>query len=562
MQLKIENILGHGYFEANFNPGVTVVTGGNASGKTSLMLCLAALAAHDGNPARISGTAKKNYIRDGSKTGEAWMEDRLWEPGQEVATPIDAKPLACPEAVGIYDFARTRPKAERSLPYAKLEGEAKSPEDMLRGTWPHNAIKLEAVCGTIDRTGWDKAHAVFTEQLRDAKRKWSDVTGAGTYGVNKAAKWLPEGWSADIVGMGEQRARKIESDARDNLHGLETAEAVATDRRVRRDAAQERIPDLEEKLLAIADQLQAVKERQLSVDNDDVKKTFDEAEAKWREVKNEQSGQPKEIGKCPDCGSVLTRGKSGKLVNTAKFKVAPDIDERVKKASEEYEAATKELQRANGEIRAQQHRLDQIFKSQSFAEAELAQSRRDAALDEGEVIYPDEVEQARDDLAEASENVRIVTQMVAAAKAASAVAELAIVVAKLAPSGVRAGGMGGVMDRVNNGLAKIRKITGWGAVKVEKDFTITYDGRPPELIAASERARINYAMAAVFALMTKSRVLTFEGIDILSVGPLGGLFNLVRALNGQDSDMRIVLDGTDIEKKVPQVLEASIISVD
>ena len=62
--------------------------------------------------------------------------------------------------------------------------------------------------------------------------------------------------------------------------------------------------------------------------------------------------------------------------------------------------------------------------------------------------------------------------------------------------------------------------------------------------------------------MTKCRAVTFEGVDILSVGPLGGLFNLVRALNGQDPDMRIVVDGTDIAKKVPQVLDASVIVVD
>ena len=67
MKLEIENVLGHGYFEAEFEPGVTLVTGHNASGKTSLMLCLAALATHNANPANISGVAKKTTFAMGAR---------------------------------------------------------------------------------------------------------------------------------------------------------------------------------------------------------------------------------------------------------------------------------------------------------------------------------------------------------------------------------------------------------------------------------------------------------------------------------------------------------------
>ena len=559
MKIEIENILGHGFFECEFEPGVTVVTGDNASGKTSVMLCLAALAAHNPNPANISGTAKKNYIRDGSKTGEARMNGRVWEPGKEVATPIDAAPMACPEAVGIYDFARTRPKAERSLPYAQLEGEAKTPHDMLKGTWPHNAIKLEAVCGTIKRLGWDRAHTVFTEQLRDAKRKWSDVTGAGTYGINKAAKWLPDGWSAEIVGMGEERARSVESDARDRLQGLETSAAVAADRRKRREEAQARIPDLEEKLRVIEAELGRATEMRKEAEAGDMSAEYDEAETQWRELMAERNGQPKPIGECPDCGSVLTNGKGGKLVNMAQFKVAEDIDERIAEAKDRYEAATHAHNEGLRESIDCERKENNLVRSHSQANAQLESCKREAELENVEMVSPEAVEAARDAFHEASKNVGIVTQMVAAARAASAVAELAIVVAQLAPSGVRAGGMGGVLERVNNGLKKIKQITGWGLVSVGKDFSVTYEGRPPELIAASERARINYSMATAFALMTKSGFLTFEGVDILHGDTLSGLWGLIGVLKVQNADRRIVVDGTDIAN--PMSIAANVVKV-
>ena len=122
--------------------------------------------------------------------------------------------------------------------------------------------------------------------------------------------------------------------------------------------------------------------------------------------------------------------------------------------------------------------------------------------------------------------------------------------------------MGGALERVNKGLEKIKTITGWGLVKVEKDFSITYEGRPPELIAASERARINYSMQAVFALMTESGFLAFHAIDILNGSAFDGLFNLVEAVWGQRPEMRIVLDGTSIGFKAPRRLNFNTIMID
>ena len=119
--------------------------------------------------------------------------------------------------------------------------------------------------------------------------------------------------------------------------------------------------------------------------------------------------------------------------------------------------------------------------------------------------------------------------------------------------------MGGVLERVNNGLKKIKQITGWGLVSVGKDFSVTYEGRPPELIAASERARINYSMATAFALMTKSGFLTFEGVDILHGDTLSGLWGLIGVLKVQNADRRIVVDGTDIAN--PMSIAANVVKV-
>ena len=416
--------------------------------------------------------------------------------------------------------------------------------------------------GTIKRTDWDRAHTVFTEQLRDAKRNWSDVTGAGTYGINKAAKWLPDGWSAEIVGMGEERARSIESDARDRLSGLETSAAISADRRQRREDAANRIPDLEEKLRILDAEVEAIRAKGLTVKGNDAEKARDETGRRWRELKNEQDGKPKEVGKCPDCGAVLAWGKGKKLVNTAKFEVAPDIDERVNTASEEYDAAERAYNSIMGEIRESAAKVEALLHTRSRTEAEIMRMKADAELENVEMVSPEAVDEARAELNEASRNVGIVTQMVAAARASAAVSELAIVVQQLAPSGVRAGGMGGVLDRVNNGLRVIRKITGWGLVKVEKDFSITYEGRPPELIAASERARINYAMQAVFALITKSGFVAFQGVDILQGEPKRGMERLLVQISEQNKKMRVVADGTNIDERFPVGVWDNLVSVD
>ena len=50
-KLSLTNMLGHPYFEHDFQPGPTLVYGPNSAGKTSIALSLAAVTAQQANQA-------------------------------------------------------------------------------------------------------------------------------------------------------------------------------------------------------------------------------------------------------------------------------------------------------------------------------------------------------------------------------------------------------------------------------------------------------------------------------------------------------------------------------
>ena len=67
--LQVDSVLCHAALSEEIMPGVTLVTGKNTSGKTSLARILAALTAHDPNPAHVSAAQTKVYVQDGVLEG-------------------------------------------------------------------------------------------------------------------------------------------------------------------------------------------------------------------------------------------------------------------------------------------------------------------------------------------------------------------------------------------------------------------------------------------------------------------------------------------------------------
>ena len=158
MRLEISNLFGIDALDVEFDDNtVTLVTGANREGKTSLALALGAVAAMDGNPLGLSAASRKAYVKDGAFEGWAELGECQWNPVTGFTAPTDASGAkATSEATGLVDFIHKRSEKER----ARLFEEFFVPEDAaeaLKEQWPDAAPQLDAVAGIIQRDGWDSA---------------------------------------------------------------------------------------------------------------------------------------------------------------------------------------------------------------------------------------------------------------------------------------------------------------------------------------------------------------------------------------------------------------------
>lgn len=234
MKLSIENLLAYEHHEVEVLPGVTVIAGKNASGKSSLALILAALVANEPNPGGLSAAQRKAYIREGRHEGHARLENGeavlTWDPanGSIVRPDPDIPVFAAPEAVGLVDFIAKRgtPKDRADL-WASLFESPTDPEILLREQWgARAAAPLNAVLKTIKAGGWDAALALMEEKRREAKAQWAVVTKERAYGDRKAVSWTPDHWDATLATASEAELQAELTNARDDLTSISSEAAV------------------------------------------------------------------------------------------------------------------------------------------------------------------------------------------------------------------------------------------------------------------------------------------------------------------------------------------------
>ena len=167
--LKIKNVFNHANSQWKIRPGCTLVTGRNATGKTSFGIALGALATHDDNPMRLSLAQKHRYLRDGATHGVAILDRVEWQPLRGISAPPDAEPRATMLSVGLVDLTDPDRSAKDR---AELWEELLLPKDPAR--LPANA-----------RTGANRRHLPTPAHLQDARENRESATPI--YAARKAA---------------------------------------------------------------------------------------------------------------------------------------------------------------------------------------------------------------------------------------------------------------------------------------------------------------------------------------------------------------------------------------
>ena len=324
MKVKAQNVFGLKKAEFDAGDGVFFVTGGNESGKTSLMTAIAAALMRapvpwldwTGKIACAKGAAPDVVVHKGTKSGSIRLSGDGWEinvswPKCSVTEEGDAPRLGAYEC-GLIDIQRLPSKDRMDLLISKI-GSRPTRQDLIDSGLGESEADLYPVS---ESDTWDWRSANAAKKAADLKGEWRAVTGE-TWGAVKADGWVGD-WPRLSHGICHEEAMPTE----------ETVERLETDRRdievrhynarVTRGVGQAEIKRLDAMIQRLQLEVDTIAASSLTD-----QELMDGIDAARREV-SEAAGVPvrpvpprpdpvtlsKGIGACPSCGAdlVLTGG--------------------------------------------------------------------------------------------------------------------------------------------------------------------------------------------------------------------------------------------------------------
>lgn len=548
-RFEMENILGvkHGALTCGDRP--VMVSGLNASGKTSLAMALAAVLARNPNPAGISSAQSKAYLHDGATEGHITLHaddtQTTWSlPEGKITVVGDDSKLQTPESVGLVDFCAQRGMKERADTYERLFLPPPGPglaEDLKAAFAGRvDAGILDAVIEYVQAEGFEAAAKVFEDRRRAAKRKWAKLTGE-PYGAKKANDWRPEGSRIEEDTMTPMPLEEEVVEARAALQGLHVEGSITEAQIQEAQKHAEKLPEL--RAAAEAAEANAASDDDVEAARSEQAEVLKEASALNTKIESRESAietareridegivEPEHA--CPHCkgGLYIDVERDGSVeVGAYTEEMQKVIIEECKRRIPEL---TAELEKLQGEHRTLCTKSDSLgARYQNLRERArdtgIAHSRALARLEEAERLAAratatawTEEDQRKVDEAEA--HVRALEARLARVKLRIAVdAETANIrnldhiVDMLGPSGYRAKLTGKGRARLNTTLARIAEITGWIPVTLDDSYALFMGRRPIYFCSGSERWRAQVAMQVAIAAIKGDRLAVIDGADVL-----------------------------------------------
>ena len=539
MNIHIEGVLGIKQAEFALEPGtVTVISGQNASGKTSLATALQGLLTMNANPLHLSvADVKRSYPNETTKDGYASLvydgTAIVWRmrSGKIEAPPVD--PLCRPESVGIVDFTISRNARERAdILQRILLPEPQVVEEALRvklGEYLNEDDK-EGLMSTLRRSGWSEAESIYLDRARDSKRQWARITGR-TYGVRVAADWRPEGWQADYDSLTVQQAEARVVDYRDALSMLTAVQAVSEHEAAEIAAAMAELPALEKALDAAQDKAVIVR-RQRDGAQAVMRDHQQDVEHSKGLIQNLEAAMAMEPVPCPHCGGGLSVN-NGEIEDfdvdrhtenrTAWSRKIESYEYQIKNTETVIEDVRKDY-RAADKLLAQTDREWQQAKNAHVATATLARRQGQVASSAAEQAIRD-AEQAQADAVAALEMIKACRD---ATKRHETIARYTEIAKAIGPAGVRAQMLDKGMSVLRATLNVLTRQVAWNAdVEVTDDGAVLVKGRPVVLCSESEKWMAQACLQLTIAGICKDPVVVLDRADLLDTHNATGLMQAV-----------------------------------
>lgn len=531
MEIQIKNFLGIEAVTIPLGRSPVLVTGPNASGKTSLATAVAAILSRNYNPLSI-GPTKRPYVRDSAETGEVLLvgeggtEYRRWLLNQKGINVLPGGPPDINKHVlGLTDFIAMPSKYRVEVWEYCFLPEPRALVDLvgaaLREQLSRSAA-VDEVLSMLRTRKWEECENVYSHKAREAKREWSDLTGE-PYGVKKADRWTPAGWRSDLDTMTPVEARTHVEEAAESLRIVRVREAVSEAEVQRAGEARAEIPNIEKELGGLKGRVESARAVRDSHD-----KAYSEIRDNGLKVRGELERHDKaqpirdETTPCPACGEALViNGRSLiRARDEARFEAQLGAwtvgRERVEAELGGLRVRAKEL-RLNS-LGPAAAKVAGLTNEMADASSRLQTARRLAGVSDADVVTVDdqrrasEAEQAVEDRRRDQD---LLNRKVGAQNAHMNVVNYSAIAYALGPRGIRSRAMGEKMGELAKQLEQIASVTAWPKVELDATYSVVIGGRPGMVSSQSERWRAQFMLQAAVAIVLEETYLIADGADIL-----------------------------------------------
>lgn len=553
--LNIRNFLGARHIDVALARPVTILSGKNGAGKSSVRDAIAL--ALTGDLGRVSlKKAAGQLVSDGAtaaviEINHDAMADtpafvNITASGKMVHKAPELSPLL-PYVLDAQRFAKLTADERRAFLFGLMGLSADGPAVVKRLAAKGCDMKKAERIAPLLRAGFEPACKEAKAQATQAKGAWRAITGE-TYGSEKAKTW-----AAPIPGVG---AEGEPTDAAALKH-CEAAMGSWQQEVGKLTAEYQRRHDL-------AGKLPALQEAAAKLARAQTKLQTDEAELLSRADELERTraaaGAGPRVGLVHDLAWALNRAVGFVVSETS------GIADECNAALDAYEAEHGKLGTTTGDPAAAA-RLPALVNAHALLVRAVANDRRD--IDAAKVAQATHDELAKelaqpfdgDAIAKAQAEVNklkterdaIRARLDAAAsakKAAEAARQRTQDAAQhhadvqawdaigdaLSPAGIPAEMLGEALGPVNAALDGHAQLSEWPAVSIDADMAITAAGRPYALLSESERWRCDAMLAAAVAELSGVRLLVLDRFDVLD---LPGRGDMVAWLDGLAADKLI-----------------------
>lgn len=505
MRARVTNFRGIKRAELELG-AVTLISGPNASGKTSCALALAAAASGQAIP--VKGMRKADagmLVHSGTGKGGVELETdtgRVSVSYPRAQVESEGKPIAStPFALGLQDLTALEPKEAAAVLLKYLQAmPTRADLEAALSAAKLTAAQLEALWLNTQDLGWDGAHDAAKQRGAALKGQWQNATGGEIYGTAKAERWLPQGWETGLEGASEESLRAALTQSHEFRDAAVAASAVTAERRDRLAAAAAELPELEAAVAKCTEENTA-------------------AAAAVTEARKILAALPMPASQaktltCPHCsGEVIVSG--GKLEKPAAFDAAAEAA-RAAARQAQTEVVNTATSRSN-------HARAELTRASDAVRRALEARKQLEGMPEVDPATAAQLEQAREQVRRDEIRLEAFKRKVAADTLHLQILQQIEIVKTLAADGLRLRKLRAAVRAFNETLAELSAAARWGRVELSDDLSVVYDGKPLLLLSASECFRTTVTIRLAMARLDASALVVIDAADILDKPGRNGL---------------------------------------